>query len=107
MANVFRTAYADALASMQASGSENVQDAVFTPASGDPVECLIYIGADDEFQPGVTQAQAFIQTLYIDYQRDQIAREAVRGETFTVGTTVYTVQRVLKKNQVKIRVAVK
>lgn len=105
--NVFRIAYADGLAKLQESGSDNVQDAVFTPAEGDPVDCLIYIGTDDEFQPGVTHANAFVQTLHIDYQRDQIRRDAVRGETFTVGDTVYTVQRVLKKNQVKVRVAVK
>lgn len=107
MTNVFASAYHDGLLALQAAGSEKVKDAVFTPASGDPVDCLILIGNEDEFQPGITQAQAFIPTLFIDYQRIQIDREALRGETFTAGETVYTVQRVTKKNQVKIRVAVK
>lgn len=64
--------------------------AVFAPATGDDVACTVIINTTSEFDPGGTILVADPQTV-INYRRADIDRKVKRGETFTVGSTVYTV----------------
>ncbi|WP_319406177.1 hypothetical protein [uncultured Desulfosarcina sp.] len=64
--------------------------AVFSPSMGDDVACTVIVDTNSDWQPGGTIQVAEQQTI-VSYQRAHIDRKVRRGETFAVGSTVYTV----------------
>ena len=94
-------------AKLQSSGFEEVQDATFTPASGDPVDCTVRIYTEDNLEPDGMMARVSGELTVIEYQRSEISRDAVKGETFTTDSATYTVQGIKDRDGVGIRVVVK
>jgi hypothetical protein len=66
--------------------------AIFTPAIGDPVTLTVDMSTGIEYQPGSIEAQVSGNERIIEYVLDDIGREVNRDETFTIDSTVYTVQ---------------
>lgn len=64
--------------------------AVFQPALGDSVALTIIVETESDWQPG-GQVQWAEPRIEISYRRTDIDRKVKRGETFTMGSTVYTV----------------
>ena len=65
-------------------------DGVFSPLSGDDVPCRIIVERGSFMAPGGT-VQVADPRITISYKRSDIDRKVLRGETFTVGATAYTV----------------
>ena len=65
--------------------------ATFTPATGDPI-AGIYVNHVQEsaVQSGIDAGMVRLETT-IEYLLSDIGRRAASGETFTIGSTVYTV----------------
>lgn len=88
MPSVFDTAAAAALPLVYAQFGV---DSVFSPFAGDDVECTIIIDQGHGWEPG-GGVNVSMDQITIHYQREDIDRKLKRGETFTVGSTVYTVR---------------
>jgi hypothetical protein len=80
--------------------------AVFTPTSGDPVSLGIVLTLNTEVQPS-GNAQTWEMGTTIEYSLEDIGREAVVGETFTIGETVYTVKKIESNNGYAVKAVVK
>lgn len=66
------------------------ESAVFSPEWGDDVACTVIVDKDNAWQYGGA-IRAVDPLITINYRITDIDRKVVRGETFTVGSTVYTV----------------
>lgn len=66
--------------------------AVFTPATGDPVELYVVLREEESFQPGGFSSAVCGTETVIRYRRADIDRKLVTGETFVIGSTTYTVR---------------
>ena len=65
--------------------------ATFAPAAGDESTFNVILDSDPSYQPGGSVQVAEPQ-ITISYRRLNIDRKVKRGETFTIGGTVYTVR---------------
>jgi len=65
-------------------------EAVFSPSAGDDLDCQVIVERGSYMAPGGT-VQVADPRITISYKRSDIDRKVKRGETFTVGATVYTV----------------
>lgn len=67
--------------------------AVFTPAGEDPVTVALNVILDYrvDWEPS-SQVQVADDHIEIQYQRADIDRRVLKGETFTVGSATYTVR---------------
>jgi hypothetical protein len=88
MASVFDTAAAAAIPLIY--GKFGVES-VFSPFMGDDVECTVIVMKGHGWEPG-GGVNASMDQIQVYYQRADIDRKLKRGETFTVGSTVYTVR---------------
>jgi len=88
------TAIAIAIAAAQGNIYTALGDAaIFTPATGDPLDPVYVVVREEEsFQPGGFSAAVCGTETVLRYQRADIDRKVVAGETFTIGATVYTVR---------------
>lgn len=88
------------------------ETAVFTPATGSPVSCYVFINFNVDLQPSGMEVQVWergtvIEALLTDSgEGTAIGREPDRGETFTVAGTVYTVKATLENDGLTVKVAV-
>lgn len=80
-------------------------EAVFTPAAGSPVTCWVMLERETEVEPAL-ESGVVVSARTIEYQIDDLAREAVRGETFTIDGTVYTVSQVASNDGYSVIVVV-
>ncbi len=72
------------------------EDAVFTPALGAPIDCVVDITKGVTVDEGSYDTPVISRVTTLEYLIDQIGRDAESGETFTVGSTVWTVQEVFE-----------
>jgi hypothetical protein len=70
-------------------------DATFTPATGDPVALKVVFKSMLAMQPTSYETRSWQGEDSIEFVLDDLGREPNRGETFTVESTVYTVQGVV------------
>ncbi len=82
------------------------EDATFTPAVGDAVSLKVNLGVGVEYQPGSIESQVWGSEKTIEYVLVDIGREVNRDETFTLGSTVYTVQGIEQNDGRFVKVVV-
>jgi len=85
----------------------DTKDAVFTPTAGDPVPCKINLERDVDLEPHGFDSQVWSRGTTIEAILNVLGKEPEKGETFTVGETVYTVQTVQENNGRFVKVVVK
>lgn len=66
--------------------------AVFTPLTGAPQDVYVVLREEESFQPDGFSSAVCATEIVIRYRRSDIDRKVVAGETFTIGSTVYTVR---------------
>jgi len=66
--------------------------AVFTPLTGAPQDLYVVLREEESFQPGGFQSAVCATETVVRYMRADIDRKLVPGETFTIGSAVYTVR---------------
>lgn len=82
------------------------QAATFTPAAGSPVSLMVSVEHDVALLPAGGNAQTWELGTTVECLLADLAAAPRRGETFTVGAAVYTVQRVLENDGYFAKVAV-
>lgn len=82
------------------------QDAVFTPAVGDPVSCKVDIEKDVDLQPIGYEAAVWAKETLLECLLAVIGKEPDRGETFQVGSTIYKVKSIVKNDGTFVTAAV-
>ena len=102
-----RAVFADALPGIFSAAGE---DAIFTPAAGDAVSCMVFIDFNVMLQPGGGEAQVWQQGTTIEALLSEIGRAPNRGEKFTLDIpedgTEYTVQAILENDGLTVKMAV-
>jgi len=102
-----RSVFAEALPDIFDAAGE---DAVFTPAAGDPIPCKVFIEFNVMLQPAGVEVQVWQRGTTIEALLSDIAREPNRGETFTLDIpsddTVYTVQAISENDGLKVKAVV-
>ena len=71
------------------------ENALFTPAGGDLIPCTVDIRRNTLYQPSGMETQVWERGTTIEVQISVIGREPKQGETFTIGSVVYTVRSIL------------
>jgi hypothetical protein len=80
-------------------------DAVFTPLSGEPSSFKVMFTESMQLQPsGMTQT--WLQVKTIEYSLADLEREAMVGETFTIGGTPHAVQSIMNNDGYVIKAVV-
>lgn len=86
------------------------EDAVFTPATGDPIPCKVFIDFNVMLQPAGVEVQVWQQGTTIEALLSVLGREPNRGETFTLDIpsddTIYTVQAILEDDGLTVKAVV-
>lgn len=86
------------------------EEAVFTPATGDSIPCLVFIDFNVQLQPAGMEVQIWQQGTTIEALLSEIGREPNRGEIFTLDIpsddTVYTVQAILENDGLTVKAVV-
>lgn len=98
-----RAVFADALPGIFDAAGE---DAVFTPTTGAPIPCKVFIDFSVMLQPSGVEAQAWERGTTIEALLSVIGREPNRGETFTVDSIVYTVKAILEDDGLTVKAVV-
>lgn len=98
-----RGIFAEALPDIFEAAAET---AVFTPAVGDPVLCMVFIDFSVELQPAGAEVQVWQRGTVIEALLSEIGREPNRGETFTVDSIAYTVQAILENDGLTVKMVV-
>ncbi|MEI7635889.1 MAG: hypothetical protein WCJ37_01175 [Syntrophus sp. (in: bacteria)] len=103
-----RAVFAAAMPGMFTAAGE---DAVFTPATGAPIDCKIFIDFNVDLQPAGMNSQVWQQGTTIEASLSTetgigIGREPDRGETFTYDGVVYTVQAILANDGLTVKMVV-
>ena len=80
-------------------------DAVFTPLIGEPLNLKVLFAESMQLQPS-GMSQTWVQVTHIGYSLEDLPREAVVGETFTVDGTDYRVSAVSENDGYVIKVVV-
>jgi len=106
-------------AALSGAFSARGEDAVFTPATGDPIPCKIFISFNVALQPNGVETQVWqqgttIEAFLVDPTPNgtgvAIGREPNRDETFTLdipsNDTVYTVQAILENDGLTVKAVV-
>jgi hypothetical protein len=107
MPDPFAIAMTRMFAKLAASGVEEVKSASFVPAFGVEVPCTVRLYREDNIESSDMTARVTGELLLIEYQRAEISRDAVRGESFSIDGTAYTVQAIKDRDGVSVRVVVK
>lgn len=83
------------------------EEAVFTPAAGDQIDCMVFIDFNVMLQPAGVETQAWQRGTTIEALLSVIGREPNRGETFTLaGGIVYTVQAIMENDGLTVKMVV-
>jgi hypothetical protein len=89
------------------------EDAVFTPATGDPIPCKVFIDFNVMLQPSGVEVQVWQQGTTIEALLSVLGREPNRGETFTMEDwdfpwlqKIYTVQAILEDDGLTVKAVV-
>jgi len=83
------------------------ESAIFTPATGDPIPCMVFIDFNVMLQPAGVEAQMWERGTTIEALISEIGREPTRGETFTLdGGIVYTVRAILESDGLTVKAVV-
>ena len=80
-------------------------DAVFTPLTGEPSSFKVLFTESMQLQPS-GMSQTWLQVKTIEYSLADLAREAMVGETFTIGGTQYAVQSIMNNDGYVIKAVV-
>jgi hypothetical protein len=80
--------------------------AIYTPSAGDAVSCTVVVQSGTGLMPMDTQAQFWGDETHLFCLVDECG-EPDRGETFTVGSTTYTVDEVLDNNSYVVEMRVR
>jgi len=80
--------------------------AVFTPATGAPVSCKIFINKNVQLQPTGMESLVWERGTTIEALYSEITREPNVDEKFTYDSIDYTVKSVLQNDGVVMRMAV-
>ena len=100
MAEPFDSMVADVFATLGTA-------AVFNPAAGSEVSLYVNVETEHFADPGGYQAQVAGTVTEIEYIISDIGRVAVIGETFTIGSTVYTIQQEIENDGLTAKVIVR
>lgn len=106
MADPFEALLSDFHTSLGGLGVSEFVDATFDPATGANVSCSVRLYKEDNVESDGLITRVIGELQIIEYQRSEIARDALKGETFIVGATTYTVRGVKDRDSVSIRVVV-
>jgi len=83
------------------------EEAVFTPAQGEQIPCMVFIDFNVQLQPAGVEAEVWERGTVIEALLSELARAPVRGETFTLaGGIVYTVQAILENDGLTVKAVV-
>lgn len=80
-------------------------DAVFTPLNGEPSSFKVLFTESMQLQPS-GMSQTWLQVKTIEYSLADLAREAMVGETFTIGGIPYAVQSIMNNDGYVIKAVV-
>jgi hypothetical protein len=84
------------------------QTAVYQPVVGASVACTVILKSDLEDQPGAAESIVKGASYRLRYKYAEIAKQVVRGETFTVAGNIYAVEGILSsRNNRVLEVAVR
>jgi len=100
----YRSVFTDALQNMFEAAGE---DAVFAPATGDPVPCKVFIDFDQVMEPDGLEGMSMQRGTVIEALLSDIGREPNRDETFTVAGVTYRVARITANDSFTVKMAVK
>jgi hypothetical protein len=99
-----RAVFAEALPGIfKAAGEE----AIFTPATGDPIDCHVFIDFNVMLQPAGVETQIWERGTTIEALLSEIGREPNRGESFEVDDVEYSVQAILENDGLTVKMVVK
>jgi hypothetical protein len=82
-------------------------DATYTPVTGDPLSCKVWVMKDVELQPSDFNGQAVEMKTVLECLLSQVLTLPQRGSVFLVGSTTYTVQSPLSNNGRILKLVVK
>lgn len=82
------------------------KDAVYTPVTGDPVDCLVLVYHDVLIQADGYDATVATLGTTVTAKVSDVGAPS-RGDTFLVGDTTYTVQRPETNDNLMVTVVVK
>jgi hypothetical protein len=68
------------------------EDAIYTPAKGDPVECHVIKDERGQYNPPGFDIQVFSQVMTIRALLSELGQIPATGDTFTIGLTTYRVK---------------
>jgi len=80
--------------------------ATYTPSTGYPVTLRVKLSSVTNMQPDGFTTQTWPTMTILECLPSAAGKEPNRGETFTVGTTVYTVESVLENDGIFCKLAV-
>ena len=83
------------------------QAATYTPAVGPAVSCQVVVEHEVEYGPSGFDASTWERGTTIEAILSDLPAEPDSGATFLVGTTTYTVKRVLENDGRFVKLAVK
>jgi hypothetical protein len=98
-----RAVFAEALPGIFTAAGEA---AVFTPSTGAPIPCFVFIDFDVELQPSGMEAQVWERGTTIEALLSVILKEPDRAETFTVDGVVYTVKSIAENDGLTVKCVV-
>lgn len=78
--------------------SDSVQDAVYTPAAGDPVSLKVFVSVNTVLQPSGFDAEVLATGTSVKALLEDLGREPVRGDSLEIRSGVYTIKEVLLEN---------
>jgi len=96
------------------TAAEDIRDqlanasALYTPATGDPIpDVEIFLEFESQIKPDGYESGTWIQETTIEALLSDLGAEPTRGDTFTAGETVYTVDGVVENDGQFVKVVVK
>jgi len=99
-----RSVFAEALPGIFEAAGEK---AIFTPATGDPIDCHVFIEFNVMLQPAGIEAQVWERGTTIEALLSEIGREPNRGEIFEIDDVEYSVQVPLENDGLTVKMVVK
>jgi hypothetical protein len=97
-----RTEIAASLPDLFAEG----EPAIFTPAAGEPADCMVFLEFAVDLQPAGIESRTWERGITIEALLTEIGREPDREEIFTVDGVEYTVQAILENDGLTVKLVV-
>ncbi len=83
------------------------EDAVYTPLSGSPVNCKVFVDHDVQNEPRGFDAVTWQRWTQIEALLKDVVTEPSRGSSFSVEETNYVVEKILSNDGFTVVMAVK